>query len=392
MVLLLGLLLGMGSLAVDMVTPVLPAIAGEFGNDTAGAQRAFGAFFIGFATMQLVYGPFSDRYGRRPVLLVGLGLFALSSFAGLMVASLDGLIVIRVLQGIGACSGPVLARAVVRDRHPPQESARVLSRLLTVMGLIPTVSPLIGGVLHDSFGWRSTFVVQGGVGAACFLYILLRLDESNRHLDPQAIHPRHMLGNFAALVQSPVYLGYVLVLFFAFLTLFTYLAAGPFVFMVYLGHSATEFGFLFLVSMGGFILGSHLSGRFAGRFPPAVLVSWGGLAVLAGALALVGLALAGVAHWAAVQLPVMVIFVAMSFLIPNAMAGAINPYPRFAGTASSGAGFMQMASGLLAALLVGRLHDGTTLGMAYLMLAGAAAMIAAHFLLSRRVPTALADD
>ncbi|MBI4968356.1 MAG: multidrug effflux MFS transporter [Rhodospirillales bacterium] len=391
MVLLLGLLLGMGSLAVDMVTPVLPAIAAEFGNDMAGAQQAFGAFFLGFATMQLVYGPFSDRYGRRPVLLVGLGLFAVASLAGLLVTSLGGLIVIRILQGIGACSGPVLARAVVRDRHPAQESARVLSRLLTVMGLIPTVAPLIGGVLHDNFGWRATFAVQAAIGAACFLYILFRLDESNRHLDPRAIHIRHMLGNFATLIRSPIYLGYVLVLFFVFLTLFVYLAAGPFVFMVYLGHSATEFGLLFLISMFGFILGSYLSGRMSGRYTPAALVTGGSVVVIGGTLVLIGLALLGVAHWAAVQFPVMVIFIALSFIIPNAIAGAINPYPRIAGTASSGAGFMQMVSGLLAALLVGHYHDGTPLGMALLMLVGALAMLVAHVFLSRR-PAAPAGD
>ena len=346
-------LTSLGPLSTDFYLPALPAIARALQTDSAGAQLTLSVYLLGFGAGQLILGPLSDRYGRRPVLLWSMSVFVLASVACALAQSIEGLIAARFLQALGACGGPVLGRAVVRDLYGPKDAGRVLSHVATGTALAPLLAPLLGGLLTMHYGWRSSFVALTVYSIVLLLVIARQLQETNRHLDPHATHPRRMLSNYRTLLADRVYRGALLTGCGAFAALFSFISGSPFVFIELYGLSPQQMGLAFGANVTGFMLGSMLSARLSRRLGPQRLIRNGVvLGSVCGAL-LAALAVGGVHHLAAVMAPMWGVTLAIGLILPNATALGLAGYPKMAGAAASLMGFVHMGLGAGAGMIVG---------------------------------------
>ncbi|TAN47520.1 MAG: Bcr/CflA family efflux MFS transporter [Rhodospirillales bacterium] len=387
MPLLLTALVAIGPVSTDLYLPSLPAVMRAFKADVAETQLTLSAFMAGFGLMMLVYGPLSDRFGRRPVLLSGMALYALASVFCLLAPSIEVLIVGRFLQALGASCGPVLGRAVVRDIYGREGSARVLSYMASAMAVAPAVAPILGGFLETLFGWRSNFVALLGFGAAMTLALFLLLPETNRHQDGEALSPGRLLANMLALMKDRRFMGYTVTLSFSFAALFTFISGSSFVLIDVMGVAPGNFGFCFAAVVAGYMSGSLIAGRFTASYGLDRMIGLGvWLGVGAGGLLTV-LALLGPTHWAAVVGPMSLMFFSVGLVLPNSSAGAIGPFPQMAGSASSLLGFLQTGTGALAGMLIGHLHDGSPRPMALLVLAMASASALGFWILISKTRT-----
>lgn len=358
-ILLTGLV-AFGPVSTDLYLPSLPDMTRAFGTTVSMVQLTLSVFTAGFAVAMLVYGPLSDRFGRRPVLIAGAVLYVLASLVCVAADSIEALLVGRFLQAVGACAGPVIGRAVVRDVYERQEAARMLSYMASAMALAPAVAPLLGGALHAAFGWRSNFVVLTLFGILLTVATWLLLRETNAHRDPLALRPARLAGNFAALLRSRLFMGHALCVALAFAGLFSFISGSSFVIIDVLGLEPQHFGFAFMAVVIGYIAGAFGGGRFTGRLGIERMIALGSAVCALGGVTALVLAWSGVQTIVAVVAPIAVYFLGAALVLPNATAGAISPFPRMAGTASSLLGFLQMGAGALTGWLVGLLHDGTT--------------------------------
>jgi DHA1 family bicyclomycin/chloramphenicol resistance-like MFS transporter len=382
---LLTALVSFGPLSTDMYLPALPGMTADLGSDVAEVQLTLSLFMAGFAVAQLAVGPLSDRHGRRPVLLGGLALYVVASLACLVAPSVEALIAARFVQALGACTGSVLGRAVVRDLHEPDQAARLLSYMGAAMALAPMIAPLLGGFMVVWWGWRSVFGVLVLFGAALFALVARRLPETNAHPDPLAMRPVRMLANYATLLRHRIYLGHLLTVAATFGGLFAFISGSSFVLIGDFGLEPQAFGLAFGVVVAAYAAGSFASGRLVRRFGGGRLIPAGCLAQVAGAAAMLVLAEMGIAHPAAVVAPMMVYMVGAGLTLPNALAGAIGPFPRMAGAAAALVGFVQMATASLTGVAVGHLHNGTALPMAGTIAAMGIGALAAHWALPKRL-------
>ncbi|MHB1374376.1 MAG: multidrug effflux MFS transporter [Thauera sp.] len=377
-------LTSLGPLSTDFYLPSLPAIGRALATDSAGVQLTLSVYLLGFGLGQLLLGPLSDRFGRRPVMLWGMAVFTVSSAACALASSLEALVAARLLQALGACAGPVLGRAVVRDVYGPQESARVLSHVSTATALAPLLAPVFGGWLTAGFGWRATFVVLTGYGLLLMALVGVMLRETNAHPDPRAMEPARMLANYRTLLADPVYRSALLIGCGAFAALFAFISGSPFVYIELFGMSPLQMGLAFGLNVTGFMLGTTLSARLSRCVGPARLIRFGVFAGGACGLVLAALALAGVAHPAAVMAPVWGVTAAIGLILPNATALGLSGYPKMAGAAASLMGFMHMGLGAGAGLVVGHGVQSSTLPLGLTVAAGMLFSLAAWALGPRR--------
>lgn len=377
-----------GPLSTDMYLPSLPDMTRVFGVDVSMIQLTLSVFIAGFAAAQLVYGPLSDRYGRLPMLLGGLGIFFAASLACAFAPDIETLIGLRFIQALGASAGPVLSRAIVRDLRDREGAARMLSYLGAVMGFAPAAGPVIGGILHGAFGWQANFIALAALGGCAWLLVRILLRETLAHPDPHALDSRRLAANYAAILGDREFLGRGLTGAFAFSGLFAFISGSSFVLIDALGVASENFGYYFGLIILGFVAGALTSGRLVPRVGLDRLLARSiGVLPLAG-LAMAGLAWGGVASVAAVVAPMVLYMFAVGFVLPNALAAALAPYPKKAGRASAMFGALQMASGALAGAAVGILHDGTPAPMATIIAAMGLCAFAAHTLLVRRAARA----
>ncbi len=360
---LLIALISFGPLSTDMYLPSLPTLIGVFGTDVAMVQLTLSAFLVGFALAQLAIGPTSDRFGRRPVLIAGISLYLAATVVCLVATSVEMLIAARVFQAVGACAGAVLARAVVRDVYGRQRAAKVLAYMGTAMALAPLVAPVIGGYLLIWFGWRSVFAVLAAFGATLLVLVATQLVETNRWKDPAAIDPGRMVRNYLTLAGSRAYVGYVLANAFVFGGLFAFISGSSFVLIGSLKVPVEMFGLFFAIVVAGYMAGTVIAGRLTLRLGIERMVLIGCIVSLAAGAVLAGLPWAGVTGVASIIAPMFVYLVGVGIVMPNAMAGAIGPFPRMAGAASALLGFLQMGMAALAGFLVGHFDDGTQVPM-----------------------------
>lgn len=363
-VLVLASVVALGPLSTDMYLPALPRLTEELLTTVDQVQITLSIFLAGFAVAQLIYGPLADRFGRKPVLLAGLGLFTLASFGCAAAGSIDELIVYRFLQALGACGGPVLGRTMVRDIHGPVHSARVLSMMGTIMALAPAVAPIIGGYLLLFFNWNSIFIFLGIYGALVFVIISTQVGESLAPENVSSINPGKVLGNYRTLITHPLFLGYTLCCSFTFAGLFSFLSGSTFVLIDFFAVSETHYGFYFTAVVFGYMAGTQISQRLGPRCGINPMLQAGTLlAALAGGAMLAASAL----NWHSLYwlIGCQVLFmVAVGMVMPQAMAGAMGPFPAMAGTASALLGFIQSTIAALIGLAVGHLHTGSPTVMA----------------------------
>ena len=354
-------LTSLGPLSTDFYLPALPAIARALDTDSAGVQLTLSVYLLGFGAGQFLVGPLSDRFGRRPVMLWGMVVFVLASVVCALADSITTLVVARLLQAFGACAGPVLGRAVVRDIYGPAESARMLSHVSTATALAPLLAPLFGGWLTALWGWRATFVALTLYALVLMLAVWRLLQETNRHPDAHAMRPARMWANYRTLLADPVYRSALLIGCGAFAALFAFISGSPFVFIEHFGMSPQQMGLAFGLNVTGFMLGSTLSARLSRRIGPARLIRHGVWLGAACGVLLATLALLGPHHPAAVMVPMWGVAAAIGLILPNATALGLAGYPKMAGAAASLMGFVQMGLGAGAGMLVGHgVQSGTS--------------------------------
>ena len=385
---LLTALVAFGPVSTDLYLPSLPAMVDAFETSVSRAQLTLSVFMAGFALGMLIHGPLSDRFGRRPVLSGGITLYVLASVACVLASTMEALIAARFVQALGACVGPVIGRAIVRDVYERNEAARMLSLMASAMALAPAVAPILGGVLFSAFGWRANFGALMVFGVAVLVGTWRLLAETNHHRDPRATRPGRIAGTFAHLLRSRVFLGYTLTVSFGFAGVFSFISGASFVIIDVLGLAPSLFGFAFMAVVIGYILGAAIGGRLGGRVGLDRLIGAGiVLATLAGGAAAI-LAWAGVESLAAVIPLASVYFFATAWIIPLGTASALGPFPRVAGSASSLLGFVQMAVGATAGFLVGALHDGTTRPLTTILFLMAACGLVVFLTMVRRSSSA----
>jgi DHA1 family bicyclomycin/chloramphenicol resistance-like MFS transporter len=345
---LLGLLIcitAIGPTTLNILVPALPNLAKALGTDADTVQLAVSLYLIGLASAQLLAGPLSDRFGRRPVALGGLALTAVMSLAALAVGDVASLIVVRVVQAIGAASGIVVARAIVRDLFERDRAAAMLGLVATAMVIAPTFGPLIGGLLETAFGWQSIFLFVAAASLAVLVWGATVLPETRRR-DPDAGGATGYRGDLAALARSASFHGYVLCASFGSGTFFAFLGGGPHAVVTIMGRSPAEFGVWFALSSVGYMAGNFLTSRLSMRYGVDRMIGWGlGFEAL-GATAAIALA-AFAPAWgpAIIFLPQLVMGFGNGVMLPNAIAGAVSIRPQAAGTASGFLGCIQMTIG-----------------------------------------------
>ncbi|HTI16366.1 MAG TPA: Bcr/CflA family multidrug efflux MFS transporter [Trinickia sp.] len=360
---LLGALAACGPLAVDMYLPSLPAIARIFGVTDAAVQVTLTSFMAGFSVGMLLYGPLSDRFGRRPVLLGGLALFMLASFACSVANSIALLVGMRFVQALGAGAASVMARAIARDVHRPQDASRVLSMIALVTSLGPLFAPLIGGQLLLVGGWRTIFVLLAIVGAICSVLAFTRLRESWPR--EKRVHAR-VWASFAVygrLLTDPVALGHLLCGGMAFASLFAYITATPFVYIEYFHVRPQHYGFLFGLNIVGIMIGNFLNTRLIGRFGSLRLVAAASLVSCVASFAVAVACLTGWGGLLSIVVSLFFVVGVVGVLTANCTTDLMHRYPHNAGAAAALFGAAQLALGALASLLVGALQDGTPRAM-----------------------------
>jgi len=386
LIVLMGALTTVGPFTTDTYLPSMPAIREHFGVDMAAVQLTLSLAFFGGAIGQLFYGPLSDRFGRRPVLLGGLVLYVGASLGCLFAQTIDQLVVARFLQSFGSIAAPVLARAMVRDLHEREAAARVLSLMGIVLGLGPILAPIIGGILQAHYDWHASFVFITAYGVVLLACVALFLGESVRVKDTEAIQPIRLLETFVALTRSRVFLGYALVNCFLFGGLGAYLSGISFVIVEVLEVPMQFFGLVFGAIMLGNISGYALAGRIVPRLGLDQTLEFGTRGVAIAGLLLAGFALSGVVHVATLVLPMMLYMCSLALSAPQAIAGALTPFPRTAGAASSLVGFFQSTTSALVGMGVAIAFDGTPRALAGFVCVMGVLTFLAHRFIVRRIP------
>ena len=329
-------------LAIDMFLPSMPNMAEEFEAPTATIQLAVTLFLLAFAASQLVYGPVSDRFGRRPALIAGLVLFIAGGVLSLFAWSAEALIVGRIIQGIGGGAGPAIARAMVLDVFGRSRAARVMAYMTIATPLAPTLAPIIGGVLQDLFDWRAVFVTLIGIGVFLLIAYRLVLPETNVRRDRSALGVVQMSRNCRELLSSRTFLAYALTMGLMFSGQLVFISGSSFVLIDELGLSPGMFGLAFGFAAVGIMSGAWLSSRLVVRWANSRVVLLGTVLAASAGGVMAALAWGGVASPWAVVLPMFVFAAGHGLARPPAMAGAMIPFERMAGLASAVLGFAQM--------------------------------------------------
>jgi DHA1 family bicyclomycin/chloramphenicol resistance-like MFS transporter len=367
LIVLLAATSALGPAAMQILLPAIPVIRQELQVSTEVAQLTLSLSMFAIAIGTLVYGPLSDKFGRKPVMLLGLSITLFGSVCCLFAHSIGWLIVSRFIQAFGGAVGLVLARAIVRDVYGGQEAARVIATLVMVMVVIPMLSPALGGELMILFGWESVFVVIAVLTSLMALFLYKSLPETLVEPVPFA-GVGAMLMNFVRLFQSRVFCGYAFCVTFVSVVFFSFISAAPEIMVSVLKRPATEYGYYFVMVPAGFMAGNYTTRYFGRSYSMNTMIGVGASIAVGGIGLTIALQLLGLHHPLALFAPVALAIFGNGITLPNAQAAAINEFPRFAGSASGLTGFLQMAFSGIAAQLVAIVFNGTVYPLLVIML------------------------
>ena len=358
-VVLLSLLLGIQAITTDLYLPAMPLLAGELGASAAQAQLTLTGLLLAFGLSQLVWGPLSDRWGRRPVLWLGLLGYTVGALGAVLTTSIEHLVVWRSVQGAAMGASVMGSRAIVRDLYPPLEGARMMSRALTGLGIIACLSAPLGGVLAQWLGWRSALTTLVVFGSLTFLLMHLRFQETLPERNPRALKPRVLARTWWSILKHPTFRAFAFQSMGAFGVLFTFLASSPFVFVQVLELSKALFGLVLFASSGVYILGTLLCRASLPRWGLRRTLQLASSLSASGALLMAGFAYLGWASVSTLLLPYLLMMLAHGIHQPISQSGAVGPFPQAAGAASALSGFMMTLVAFVTGSWLGQRLDGT---------------------------------
>jgi MFS transporter, DHA1 family, multidrug resistance protein len=367
-------------IAVSTVTPLamqiyLPSLAGMMVVFSAGAgeiQLSMSAFFIAVAISQLLWGPLSDQFGRRPVIIAGMALFVLGSILCLLAPTIETLIAARAIQGAGGCAGLVLARAIVRDLHGPNQAASMIGYVSMGMAVMPTIAPAIGGLLDQFYGWQGGFFLMLLFGLGALWASIYALPET--HKTRTSVGPGQVLRSYAVLFKEPLYWSYTLTATFLSFTYFAYLGGVPFIGAELMSLSAAEMGFYFMFVAIGYMVGNYISGKFAVRIGIYRMIFSGTLIGACGVTMIAGSAYFSDLTPYGFFLPMFILGLGNGVCLPSAVSGAVSVRPELTGAASGLTTSLQVGTGAVAGSLVAWLFaDGIHAGTPWAMISVMAA-------------------
>ncbi len=341
-VLLLSLLLGLQPVTTDLYLPALPVLTAELAAPMAQAQLTLTALLLAFGGSQLVWGPLSDRFGRRPILLIGLAAYVAASIASTLSPGMGWLIVWRSVQGAAMGAGVMCARAIVRDLYSPAQGARVMSKGLSGLGVIACLSAPLGGLLTEALNWRFALLALGIFGALTLAVVALRFEETVQRKNPQALQLTTLAQTWRGILRNRTFLAFSALSAASYGGLFTFLATSSFVFTGVLGLSKTQYGLVMFVNSLAYIGGTFLCRHWLPRFGVRRAVAMAGVLSLSGGTLMALLSLAGwVSVWSI--MPAQLLFmIGHGIHQPCGQSGAVGPFPQAAGAASAVNGFLMM--------------------------------------------------
>ncbi|WP_082305327.1 multidrug effflux MFS transporter [Leucobacter japonicus] len=384
LLLILALLSAVAPFATDLYLPSFLAIGHEFEATPTGVQLTLTAFLLGIAAGQLVFGPLSDRFGRRPLLLIGAAVLVASSLGAVYAPSLGMLIGARLLQGMSGAAGMVLSRAIISDLARGAAVARAMSLMMIVTGVAPVIAPLVGGLFADALGWRGVLAIVLGIAAIMLVAAIFGVRES---LTParraELAQAKLALGSPLRDLLSRQYLGYTVAFASAFTAMMAYISASPFLYQSLIGVSELQYGLLFGLNALGLMGASAISARWVGRIPPRRLISFGLSGVVVGSVAVVCCAIAPITPWS-IAAAVFVVVASLGFVLGNSTALALGAVPRAAGSASALLGALQFGLAALASPLVSIAGERTAVPLGIVMTCAAAIAVIAFLIAQPR--------
>ncbi len=338
--------------AINIFIPSMASMEAVFHTDFATVQLTLSLYLVGVALSQLIIGPLSDRFGRRPVLLWGLALFAAGSLVCALAPTIEVLILGRLVQAFGGCAGIVLGRAIVRDMYERDAAASMIGYVTMGMAVAPMVSPVLGGLLHEAYGWQASFYLLAVASAIVLMWSWFVLHETNRNIG-QADSIGDLLASYKVLLGDTAFWAFMLCAALSAGLFFGFLGGAPFVSQTLLGLTPGNMGLFFMLVAAGFVGGNYFCGRYATRAGVARMITIGSvIAALAVAL-MAALFAVGSTHPMALFGPMMIIAFANGLSLPSAMAGAVSVRPNLAGAASGLSGSMQIGFGAVVTFAVG---------------------------------------
>lgn len=366
LILILGAISALTPLAIDMYLPAMPSIAREFGVNAGAIQITLTAYTAGFAIGQLLHGPLSDSFGRKPVLLLGMLFFAIAAAIIAMSVSIEALIWGRAAQGFAGAAAVVVIQAIVRDMFAKEDFARTMSFIILVMTIAPLLAPLVGGYLAVWFGWRSIFWLLALIAFAVIIASSLAIPETLKTENKQSFSLRASIRHFYTLFTTPQAFGLIFTGAFSFAGMFAFLTAGSFIYIELYAVEVANVGYLFALNILLMMLMTTFNGKYVKKLGSHYLLRLGLTIQLAASLLLVLAQLLDLGLWGVV-IPVMLFVSTISTVGSNSMALLLNEYPEMAGTVSSLAGSLKFGTGALVAAAVSLLPSGSAWSMVLMM-------------------------
>lgn len=382
LVVILGVMSAFGPLSIDLYLPALPLIARDFAVDASLVQQSLSLFFLGLAAGQLAYGPLADRFGRRPPLLGGIVLYFAASLVCALAPDVSTLNGARLVQGLGAAAGPVLARAVVRDLYEGRQAARMMSFVILVMTIAPLLAPVIGGWLTASLGWRAAFWCLVAFAVLCLALVQQGLPETHPPARRSGATLLQLTAAYGPMLRAPVALGYLLCGGMTFGALFAYVTGSPFVYTEVFGVPQGRFGYYFAFNVLGLVIGNLVNGRLVMRHGYRRMLGAAVTVMFAASWLLAGLTLGGETRLAVLAAPLFLAVGTVGMAAANTVAGLLDRYPQNSGAASALFGLFQFGLGAVTGSAVGALGDDPLLAMTGVM-AGAATIAMASYITLR---------
>lgn len=352
----------MGLVSTDIYVPALPVIAQAFGVTGNVLQLSLSTYFFGLAISQLIYGPLSERFGRKPIVILGTLIFTIASFSIIFASTIDTLLMARFFQAVGACAGMTIGRAIIGEIYTKEETGKIFATVFPFIGLSPAIAPVIGGFINYYLGWRSIFSLVGILGALLIWLIYSKLPETKTTDSRISINPKIIAKNYTELLSNKLFWGYTLCPCFAYIAYFAYLAETPFIFAKY-SYTTQAISFFYINLSVSYIIGNFIARKLLSKFSLPKVLLWGYYCFISGGIAMVLFNYNFSQEQLVLNLmiPSTILTLGNGFLLPLGSAGVISSFPKNAGYASGLLGFLQLSAASLSTTWIGDITQGNAL-------------------------------